>query len=98
MKDKELYERKIQAQLDEWRADLDKLKARAAQASADSQLEMNRRIENAESRIAEGKAKLEEVRHASDEAWGSLREGVESAWESIATGFRDAASKLRDRS
>ncbi|KHE91831.1 MAG: hypothetical protein K8F52_03055 [Candidatus Scalindua rubra] len=42
MDDKELYQQKKQAQLDEWKAEIDKLKAKASGASADVQLEMNK--------------------------------------------------------
>jgi hypothetical protein len=51
MTDKELYQQKKQAQLDEWRAEVNKLKARASGASADAQLEMNKQIKALESRI-----------------------------------------------
>ena len=64
MGDKELYEQKKQAQLDEWKADLDKLKAKASGASADAQLEMNKQIKALESKIEEGKAKLSELAKA----------------------------------
>ena len=41
MDDKALYRQKRQAQLDEWKADVAKLRARAAGAKADAQIEMN---------------------------------------------------------
>ena len=61
MSDKELYQQKMQAKLDEWKAEVDKLKAKASGASADAQLEMNKQIKALESKIEEGKAKLSEL-------------------------------------
>ena len=58
MNDKELYQQKMQARLDEWKADVDKLKAKASGSSADVQLDMNRQIKALERNIEEGKAKL----------------------------------------
>ena len=96
MMDKELYQRKMQAQLDEWKADVDKLKAKASRASADTQLKMNEQIKALDSKIAEGKAKLSELSRAGEDAWESIREGVESAWDSLKSSVSDAAAKFKD--
>jgi hypothetical protein len=96
MKDKELYQQKMQAQLDEWKADVDKIKARASRASADTQLKMNEQIKVLDSKIAEGKAKLSELSRAGEDAWESIREGVESAWDSLKSAVSDAAKKFKD--
>ncbi len=85
MDEKKLYEQKLQAQLDEWRAEIDKLKAKANSASADAQLELSRQIEDLEVRLEEGSNRLSELSQASGEAWVKLREGLESAWDSLST-------------
>lgn len=95
MNDKELYQQKKQAQLDEWKMEVDKLKARASGASADAQLELNKQIEALGGKIKEGKAKLAEVADASEDAWESIKDGVESAWDSIRSAFSDAAAKFK---
>jgi DNA-binding transcriptional regulator GbsR (MarR family) len=95
MKDKELYQMKMQAQLDEWKADIDRLKASASRASADTQMKMNEQIRVLDSKIAEGKAKLSELSNAGEDAWESIREGVETAWDSLRTAVRDAATKFK---
>jgi len=96
MNEKELYQQKKQAQLDEWQAELEKFKAKASAATADAQLELNKQIEALEVKIEEGKAKLAEVADASEGAWESIKEGVESAWESMKSAFSDAAAKFKD--
>ncbi|WP_419767500.1 hypothetical protein [Arcobacter sp.] len=48
MKDKELYEQKKQAQLDEWKADIDKLKAKASIESTEAQIKLNAHIRKLE--------------------------------------------------
>lgn len=95
MNEKELYQQKKQAQLDEWKAEVDKLKAQAAGASADAKLEMNRQIGTLEGKIEEGKSKLAEVKDASDDTWESIKDGMESTWDSMKSAFNDAAAKIR---
>ena len=95
MSDKELYQQKKQSQLDEWRAEVDKLKAKASGASADAQLEINKQIKDLENRIEEGKSKLSELAEAGEDAWESVKEGVESAWDSLKSAVSNAAAKIK---
>jgi hypothetical protein len=81
--------------LNEWQAEVDKLKAKASGASADVQLELNNEIEGLEVKIAEGKTKLAEIADASEDAWESIKDGVESAWDSMKSAFSDAAAKFK---
>ena len=96
MDEKQLYEQKRQAQLDEWQAEIDKFKAKASGASADAQLRLNEQIKVLEGKIVEGKAKLAQIAAASDDAWESLKEGGESAWAALKSAFSDAASKFKE--
>jgi predicted RNase H-like nuclease (RuvC/YqgF family) len=89
-REKELYEQKMRARLDEWKAELDKLKARAKGASADTQIKMNREIEELETAIQEGETRLSALAEASGDAWESIKEGVDAAWESLTSAFDQA--------
>ena len=95
MGDKDAYQQKMQAQLDEWRAELDRMRARMSGASADAKLEFEREAEVLEGKIEAGKKKLSELGDASDHAWESLKDGVESAWKSLKLAIGDAASKFK---
>jgi chromosome segregation ATPase len=95
MNNRELYQKKKKAQLDEWKAELAKLKARASGRSADAQLDLNKQIKVLEGKVKEGKAKLAEIKDASEDAWESLKDGVESAWGSLKSSFHDAANKFK---
>lgn len=95
MNDKEIYQKKLQAQLDGWKAEVDKLKAKASDASADAQMDINEQIKTLEAKIEEGKAKIAEVEESSEGAWESLKEGFDSAWESISSAFNDALNKFK---
>ncbi len=90
-----MYQQKRQAQLDEWKAEVPKFKAKASASSTDAQLRLNEQIKLLEGKIEEGKAKLAEIAKAPDDAWESIKEGGESAWASLKSAFSDAASKFR---
>ncbi|MFO7542625.1 MAG: hypothetical protein R6W97_07450 [Thiobacillus sp.] len=96
MIDKDLYLQKLHDQLNEWKADIDKLKAKSSQASADAQIAMKGQIETLEGKMEEGKAKLSELSSASGEAWDVMKQGVESAWGALKSAFGEAASKFKD--
>lgn len=95
MDEKKLYEQKLQAQLDEWKAEIDKLKAKAHGASADTQLEFNRKVQDLELKLKDGSDQLSELSEASGEAWETVRQGLESAWDSLSTAMADAATKFK---
>jgi chromosome segregation ATPase len=96
MNERELYRRKQQAQLEEWRADLDKLKARAAREDAEAQLSLSEQVKTLEVRIEEQQAKLSRLAEASDDAWESVKEGMETGWDSVKSAFSDAAAKFKN--
>lgn len=95
MSTKEQYQQKLQAQLDIWKADLDLLKAKAANATADAKIEMNHQAAELEVKLEEGKAKLAEFADAGHDAWESLKDGAESVWISIKTAFSEAKDKFK---
>jgi uncharacterized coiled-coil DUF342 family protein len=96
MNEKELYKQKFQAQLDEWKADIAKLKAKAVGAKADAQIEMNKHVKELDRKIQEANTKLSELASASEDAWDTAKKGVESSWGSLKAAFRDAASKFKN--
>jgi flagellar biosynthesis chaperone FliJ len=94
MNEKDLYQQKLKAQLNEWQADIDKLKAKMAGASVGAKLELNQHINMLEGKIDEGNSKLDELDKATDDSWETLEDGFEEAWESISAAFKDAYKKF----
>ncbi|WP_295628547.1 coiled coil domain-containing protein [uncultured Nitrosomonas sp.] len=92
---KEAYEKKLQAQLDECAAEIDKLKAKAAKAEADAQIEYYKQIEELKSKQATVNGKLSELKDASEDAWEDLKAGAESAWDSLSGALKSAASRFK---
>jgi hypothetical protein len=89
------YEEKIDAQLEELNAQIALLKARADKAKAGAKIEYNKTIESLQRRQDEARAKLHELKTASDEAWEDLKTGAEKAWAEVKAAFHSAASKFK---
>jgi DNA repair exonuclease SbcCD ATPase subunit len=92
---KKVYEQKLQAQLDEWSAEIDKLKAKADSAKADRKIEYYEEIEKLRTMQETASNKLNEVKNASDDAWEDLKAGIESAGDSLGSALKSATSKFK---
>lgn len=92
---KEAYVKKLQAQLDEWGAQITKLKARADKAEADAQLDYYKHIEELRSMQDAAREKLSALREAGDDAWEDLKAGIDRAWSSLGTALKSAVSRFQ---
>ncbi len=92
---KEDYEKKLQSQLDEWSAEIDKLKAKADAAEADAQLKYYKQIEELRSMQAAANDKLDQLKEAGDDAWEDLKAGIDSAWDSLSSAVKSATSRFK---
>ncbi|MDW7646068.1 MAG: coiled coil domain-containing protein [Desulfuromonadales bacterium] len=95
MSKKEAYEQKLQAQLDEWDAEIKKLKAKADKAGADAQIEYHKQIEELQSMRKSAADKLSELKDAGDDAWEDLKTGIDQAWESLGNALKSASSRFK---
>jgi flagellar hook-basal body complex protein FliE len=93
MSKRQAYEKKVQAQLDEWAADVEKLRARAANADADTQIAYHRQIDELRDMQKQANDSLAALKKSGDEAWDDIKSGVESARASL----NDAIDTARSR-
>jgi hypothetical protein len=96
MNDKELYRQKYQAQLDELKAEVAKLKARAAGAKADAQIEINTHLKELDHRMHDAGARLAELAASSEATWDSARKKAETTWDALKAGVGAAAAKFKE--
>lgn len=95
MPTKEAYKKKLEAQLDEWDAKIDVLKAKANKADASARVEYQETIEDLKKKRAVAKDKLQELREASSEAWEDLKEGLEQVWADLGAAIKSASSRFK---
>lgn len=88
-KQQEAYQEKIEAQLKEWSAQIDGLKAKAQKAEADAKLKYYDAIEDLRIKENAVRQKLTGLKDAGGDAWENLKAGVEAAVQSL----REALSK-----
>ena len=96
MKDKrKAYEKKIDAQLKEWNAQIALLRARADKGKAEVRVEYNKTILALQRKQDEARAKLDELKAAGDATWEGLMTGAEKTWAEVKTAFHEATSTLK---
>jgi len=95
MENKEAYRDKLEAQMREWSAKIDLLKARADQAEAEAKIEYNKRIEDLRQKKEALQTKLSELQNASDAAWQDIKAGTERAAADLKDAVQSALSKFK---
>ena len=96
MKDKrKAYEEKFDAQLKEWSAQLDLLKAKADNARADAKIEYNKAIDVLKHKQDDAATKLRELKSSSDEAWEDIKTGAEKVWAEVKNAYHGASSRFK---
>ncbi len=96
MRDKrKAYEEKLDAQLDEWNAQIALLKAKADKVKAEAKVEYYKTIEALQHKQDGAWEKLNELKTAGDEAWDDLKIGAGKAWAEVEAAFHEATSKFK---
>jgi uncharacterized coiled-coil DUF342 family protein len=92
---KDQYVQKLHTKLDEWNAEIDKLKAKADKAGADSRVEYQKQIKNLQEKRQTAEKKMAELRSAGEGAWKDLKTGAQKAWDSMEEALKSARSKFK---
>jgi len=96
MGNKEAYREKLEAQMREWSAKIDLLKARADQVEAEAKIEYRNRIEDIRQRKEALQEKLKELQNASDAAWKEIKGGTEKAAADLRDALQSALAKFKE--
>lgn len=96
MEKKEFYRQKLEAQIAEWRAEIDLLKAKAHNASVDYKQKYDEKMDLLETKLSENQNRLKELEAAGEEAWDAIKDGAESIWETMKSTMSEVKSKFKD--
>jgi phage tail tape-measure protein len=91
MNQKEAYAQKLQIQLDEFSAEIDRLKARADKAEEPWH---QQQVEMLQEKHRQAREKLGELRDAGDDAWEDMKEGISTAWNAVGKAVKSAAQRF----
>jgi uncharacterized coiled-coil DUF342 family protein len=94
-KKRKAYQEKKEAQLREWAAKVDALRARADQVKAEAKIQYYEQIEGVQTRLRTAQHRLRELQQAGDEAWDTLKDGVEDAWTDLREHVETAVSRFK---
>ncbi len=77
------YAQKLESKVEQWSAELDRLRARTKEMSADARLEYERRIGDLEHKQQDARSRIDAVRAAAGEAGEELKRGAERAVDDL---------------
>lgn len=95
MEDKETYQKKIEARIDQLSAKIKELTAKVESRQAESKAEYYQQIENLKERKQKARQQLETIKKSSTEAWQTLKGGLDDAVSDLQNAFERASEKFK---
>ncbi len=95
METKEAYKKKLEAQLNEWSAQITLLSAKAKNKGADVNLQLAKTLEDLQAKQSAVTKKIKELDDAGSEAWDSVRVTAEKVLNDLKKGVGEALSKFK---
>lgn len=83
---------KMEAELKQWGARLDKLLTAAHAASADMKTDYRKRLDDLRQKYVAAEKRFAELKAAGSGKWEIFQGGVEAAWRDLATAFTRLAN------
>ncbi len=80
---REIYEKKIQTQLNELKSEIDELREKADQAETNLQLEYYTLIDELHLKLETANLKFHLLQQASDEKWDEFKSEFELVWDTL---------------
>lgn len=96
MSTKDAYKQKIDADLELVQAKLDEFKAQAERLSAEAQIRHAMHVEDLEMKAAAVKAKRQELDEVSDDVWEQLTDSVENTWKVLQSSLENVVTTFKD--
>jgi hypothetical protein len=88
------YQKKMEAQLSEWSAKIDVLRARLDKKGAEAHLELRRGLDELEHLRDGARGQLAKFADATGEAWTEVKKGVEERWHKLSGAFDAVLEKV----
>ncbi|MBI5751720.1 MAG: DUF2934 domain-containing protein [Hydrogenophilales bacterium] len=92
---KQAFQQKLEAQLKDWDAKLDELKAKAREAKAELRADYEKQLETLSGKRTVAHAKLQELRLRTEDAWEDLKGGTERAWDEMRKALDQITSRFK---
>jgi nucleotide-binding universal stress UspA family protein len=96
-KKKKIYIEKAEAELKEWGAKIDVLKAKAEKSKGEIKIKYLEQIQELRNKQEALKKKLRELRESGDEAWEDFKEGMDNALDELKKSLKRAVSRFKKK-
>lgn len=94
--EKHAYEQKIAAQIAEWDAQIELLKAKSNNLAADAKLEYEEQLNELDKKKSELSVYLSELADKADDAWEDIKDETERKWNKLSEAFDCFITKLKE--
>ena len=95
MSKKDEYFATMESQIKKWDAEVDKLRAKSAQMSAEARIKYEEQLMAMRANRDAANKKLQEIRTASEAAWQNMQAGMDAAWASMKNALDKASSQFK---
>ncbi len=95
--DRDVYVKKLKAQLDEWNAQVSKLEAQMWEVSEKNKEQYRKYLTDLKEQQSQAEAELEKLRQSSESAWQEVAEGTKRAWEEYEKSLKKAWDQFRPK-
>lgn len=95
--EREAYREKIRAQVRQWEARLEELRAKKDEAAADIRLKLNRQVREAERSRDEAMQSLRKLERRGGVLWQGTRDRLQSLADRLRETVRDLSGRVRQR-
>ncbi len=95
MSKKDEYFAMMEGQIKKWDAEVDKLRVKGEQMSADASAKYAEQLKAMRANRDAAYKKLQEIRTANESAWQHMQSGIDSAWDSMKNALDKASSQFK---
>ena len=92
---REDYIERLAAQLKLWSAEIEVLKAKAAKETVEVKIAIHKEVEILNKKMQDAQKKLQEIGKKTGDAWESLAEGANKAWNDLREAVHQAGEKFK---
>ena len=85
----------MEAELQERRAEVEKLIARGRKAEADARIKLDKEVDALQEHLDAVENKFSQLKESGEESWDEVKSGFSGAWEALGESMRRAKSKFK---
>jgi hypothetical protein len=95
METRELYRQKYEAQIHEWGAKLEGMKAQAEKLTAQAKIDVKPHVDAVHAKFDAAKAKLNDIAGATDDKWDDVVKAVDHGWNDLKAAAEGAYATMK---